>query len=887
MPRTIVLIDGHAHIYQAFYAIRGLTTPDGSPINAVYGFAGMLNKILRRKPDRVIVARDVGKKTFRNDLYEDYKATRKPMPDELVGQLPLIDELIGAYGIPVVYKEGYEADDVIATLARQAEAAGYDEVLILTTDKDAQQLLSEKISVYDNRKDRTLDVETLEKEKGITPDQVIELMGLAGDTSDNVPGVPGIGPKTALDLIKQYGTLENVLAHADEIRGKRRQENLKTYAEQARLSRKLVVLDDKVPLDVSIEDLPPQEPDTGKLLELFRRWGFKRFQQDLLEEAPERETNYRLINTPVLFDNFLKHLKERERFSVDLETTSTFPRDAEIVGIAFSWENDSGDYLVLRCPPRDQRLDARDVLAKLKPILEDPSIRKIGQNLKYDAVVLLNVGIELAGIDFDTMIASYVLNPGRRRHNLDDLALEALGHKTIPISDLIGKGRKQIKMDEVPAQDVCTYACEDADIAWQLAGVLRPQIEESELSNLYYDIEVPLIDVLRDMEWAGVAVNVELLNTLGGRMQTRIDDLRGQIFEAAGEEFNVDSTRQVGVVLFDKLGLPVQKKTKTGYSTDQGVLETLQALHPLPRLVLEYRQLTKLKGTYIDALPQLVSPRTGRIHASFNQTVTATGRLSSSDPNLQNIPIRTEEGGRIREAFVPGSEDAVLLSADYSQIELRVLAHYTGDPELIAAFERGEDIHAFVAAQINEIDQADVTSEMRRQAKVVNFGIMYGLSPFGLARQLGITQRQAAEFIDAYYAKYESVPRFFEKVLIECRDKGYVTTILGRRRYLTGIKDPSSRNRNQAERMAINTVCQGSAADLIKTAMVNIHRAIREKELKSRLILQIHDELVFEVPEDELDTLKSLVRNLMTGAIPLSVPLVVNIATGKNWLEAK
>jgi DNA polymerase-1 len=491
------------------------------------------------------------------------------------------------------------------------------------------------------------------------------------------------------------------------------------------------------------------------------------------------------------------------------------------------------------------------------------------------------------GIDFDTMVASYVLNPGRRRYNLDDLAMEFLNHKTIPIADLIGKGKKQIAMDEVPAQDVCTYACEDADVAWHLAGVLRPRLDESELSDLYDTLEVPLIDVLRDMEWTGVPVDVKLLESLGDGMQTRIDDLRGQIFEAAGEEFNLDSTQQMGVVLFDKLGLPVQKRTKTGYSTDQGVLETLRAFHPLPRLVLEYRQLTKLKGTYVDALPLLVSPRTGRIHASFNQTVTATGRLSSSDPNLQNIPIRTEEGGRIREAFVTGSPDAVLLSADYSQIELRILAHYTGDPELIAAFERGEDIHAFVAAQIHGLDPDDVTPEMRRQAKAVNFGIMYGLSPFGLARQLGIPQQEAAEFIDAYYAKYESVPRFFEQVLTECQEKGYVTTILGRRRYLEGIKDPSSTNRNQSERMAINTVCQGSAADLIKTAMVNIHRAIRARELKSRLILQIHDELVFEVPESELDALTKLVRDLMMNAIPMKVPLVVNVATGKNWLEAK
>ena len=888
MSKTLCLIDGHSHIYSAFYAIRGLTTPDGRPINAVYGFTAMLHKILRRQPDYIAVVLDAGEKTFRNDLFEEYKATRKPMPDELVSQLPLIDQVIEAHGIRMVKQAGFEADDIIATLARQAEKKGFD-VHILTTDKDAQQLLSDRIQIYDNRKDRTIDVAALQEEKGITPEQVVEVMALSGDTSDNVPGVPGIGPKTALELIQQYGTLEEVLSHVDDIRGKKRQENLRNFAEQARLSRELVVLEDNVKLDVTVEDLKPAEPDRRRMLELFRNWGFKRFTDELLEETPGRKTDYRRIHSAPLFDRFMRTLGKRRSFAIDLETTSTFPRDADIVGISFSWKPGEGDYLVLQAPKGEEHLDAETVLGTLQPLLEDESIRKRGQNLKYDAVVLRNVGIELNGIEFDTMVASYVLSPGKRRHNLDDLAAEYLGHKMIPISDLIGKGKEQKRMSEVPSERVCEYACEDADVACQLADILAPRLAEAELERLYTDLELPLIDVLRDMEWFGVAVDTTVLEGLSAEMGERIEKLEQAIYDAADEEFNIDSTRQLGTLLFEKLGLPGQKRTKTGYSTDQDVLETLAPMHDLPRLVLEYRLLSKLKGTYVDALPQLVSPRTGRIHASFNQTVTATGRLSSSDPNLQNIPVRTEEGERIREAFIVGSDDAVLMSADYSQIELRLLAHFTGDAELAAAFKRGDDIHAFVASQIYAVDQNDVTPQMRRQAKTVNFGIMYGLSAFGLSRQLGITVGEAANFIEAYYEKYRSIERFFEKTLKACQSKGYVTTLLGRRRYLQGIKntDGRNRNRNQAERMALNAVCQGSAADLIKKAMIHIHRHIKEQGLGTKLILQIHDELVFEVPKSELDDLKKMVVKEMTSAIPLDVPLVVNLNTGKNWREVK
>ena len=886
MPRTLYLIDGHSHIYSAYYAIRGLTTPDGQPINAVYGFTGMLHKILSRDPDYVAIVQDVGKKTFRNDLYPQYKATRKPMPDDLVTQLPLVDELIEAHGIPVVFREGYEADDVIATLARQAEKEGLD-VYILTTDKDAQQLLSDRIHIYDFRKDAEIDARKLREERGITPGQVVEAMGLSGDASDNVPGVPGIGPQTAQDLIAKYGTLEEVLKHVDEVPGEKRKENLRNFAEQARLSRRLVVLEEHVPLDVTVEELKRREPDRARLLELYRRWGFKKYQEELLEKAPPKKKDYRLINSEPLFDNFLRELRNQPRFSIDLETTSQYPRDADVVGISFAWHPDEAYYLALRSPMLEPHLDAKPALAALKPILEDEQVKKTGQNLKYDSVVLLNSRIEMRGIEFDTMLASWVLNPGRLRHGLDDLSAEYLGHKMTPITDLIGKGKKQVRMDEVPTQAVSDYSCDDAAVAWALTEILRPKLAPAGLDRLYYDVELPLIAVLRDMEWTGIAVDVKQLAQLGKEMGARLAELEKKVWTAAGETFNIDSTQQLGAVLFEKLKLPGQKRMKTGWSTDQEVLETLAPLHALPKLVLAYRQLSKLKGTYVDALPEMVSPRTGRIHASFNQVGTATGRLSSNDPNMQNIPVRSEEGGRIREAFVPGASGSVLLSADYSQIELRFLAHYTGDRELREAFERGDDIHAFVAAQINGLKQDDVTPEMRREAKVVNFGIMYGLSPFGLARALGIPREEAARFIDAYYAKYESIGRFFEKVLTECRDKGYVTTILGRRRYLQGIRNVTGHNRNQPERMAINTVCQGSAADLIKVAMVNIHRRLRERACGARLILQIHDELLFEVPQEEVEEVKSIAHGEMTSAIPLDVPLVVNFGVGKNWAEAK
>ena len=886
--KTLYLIDGHSLIYQAFYAIRNLSAPTGEPTNAVFGLTAMLRKIMNRNPDYVVMVLDSPGPTFRHQAYPDYKATRKPMPDELMVQLPMIDELLEGYRIRRVARPGFEGDDIMATLAGKAEAVGV-EAYLLTSDKDAQQLLTDHVMLYDYRTDQVTDAQALAREKGIRSDQVVDYMALTGDSSDNVPGVPGIGPKTALELIRKYETLEGVLAHIDEIPGAKRQENLRQYADQARMSRQLVTLDRDMSLDLDLEDCRVRRPDAARLLTLFRRWGFRNLTDELLAETGKPEIEHHLVDTPETFEEFMKQLTAQEEIAVDLETTSLMPLEAEIVGLSFAWEEGEAWYLPVKGPGLSRVLPYRKTLDRLAPLLGNPQVRKVGQNLKYDSLVLAGHDISLAPIAFDTMVASYTLNPGRRLHNLSDLAADFLGRPMTPITDLIGKGRQQVRMDEVAVETVSDYACDDADVALALTHLLRKRLQESGFDKLYREVELPLIAVLRDMELAGIRVDTGLLGKLSEEFGGRLAELETQIYREAEVEFNIGSTRQLSEILFTKLKLPTLKRIKTGHSTDQEVLEGLRGMHPLPDLILKYRSLSKLKSTYLDSLPHMVNPKTGRIHASFNQTVTATGRLSSSDPNLQNIPVRTEEGGRIRAAFIPESADQVLLSADYSQIELRLLAHFSGDPELVRAFREGRDIHAFVAAQVNGVELSQVTPAMRSRVKAVNFGIMYGLSPYGLSKQIGISPEEAREFIDRYYARYKGVERFFDEVLEGARKNGYVSTILDRRRYIEGVRPPEERaqQRNQAERIAVNTVCQGSAADLIKVAMIHIHRRLRDEKLAARMLLQIHDELLFEVPRDEVKTLTDLVRREMTEAIELSVPLVVNVGAGDNWLETK
>ncbi len=890
--KSMVLIDGHSLIYQSFYAIRDLSSPTGEPTNAVFGFLMQLRKVLDRKPAYLAVALDAPGKTFRHAMYADYKATRKPMPEELRVQIPMIKELLSGYGVTVVSREGFEADDVIATLAQSAEKEGIS-VVICTTDKDAEQLISDKVRVLELRKDQLTDVEGLRQKKGITPEQVTEVLGLGGDSSDNIPGVPGIGPKTATELINRYGTLEGVLTHVDEIAGAKRQENLRNYAEQARMSRELAKLDSTVPLEVSLDALKVREPDRKVLLDLFGRWGFRKFTEELLAEMPERKMTYHVVDSEAAFAEFLKQLDAQKEVSVDLETTSVNPVEAEIVGLSFSWREQEGYYLPLRGPLGSRVLDGRKTLQALKPMLEDSGVGKVGQNLKYDSLVLAGAGISLKPIAFDTMVASYTINPGRQSHSLDSLAQDHLGRRKQPITELIGTGRKQICMDQVPVQAVSEYAIEDAELAWCLTGVLREQLIQGEFENLYREVELPLIQVLRDMELVGIRVDTKLLGEMSEAFGGRLEELKKDIYAAAGREFNIDSPKQLGQVLFEELKLPTRRKTKSGFSTDQEVLESLAALHPLPKLVLEHRGLSKLKSTYLDALPKMVNAKTGRIHASFNQTVTSTGRLSSSEPNLQNIPVRTEEGGRIRRAFVPGERDQVLLSADYSQIELRLLAHLSGDPALVRAFNEGRDIHAFVASQVNDVALDEVTPEMRRHAKAVNFGIMYGLSPYGLSQQLGISGQEAQQFIEDYFRRYRGVAEFMRRLLSETHQKGYTTSVLGRRFYVSGVREPGTdgekegyRQLNAAERFAVNSTCQGSAAELIKLAMIGIHHELSGRP-RTRMLLQIHDELVFEVPKNEVDDLTEIVQRQMTGVLTLRVPLVVNVGVGLNWLEVK
>jgi DNA polymerase I len=765
---------------------------------------------------------------------------------------------------------------------------------------------------------------------------VVDFQALVGDAVDNVPGVPKVGPKTARQLIEQFGTLDEVLAHAAEVKGAKLKENLVAFRDQALLSRELVRLDNRVPLELDWSTSRAGRVNRAAAVSLFRDFGFRGLTQKIEslcnslfavgqvsnlssenhsasastlgkaeysdlsnmpatsggmapESVPARESTYHLVNTPELFESFIVQLRDQKCFSFDTETTDVRPRFAELVGMSFAWNENEAWYLAIRGPEDEQHLDLYETLANLKPILENPAIEKIGQNLKYDILVLRGAGVELRGTTFDSMIADYLLDAGRRGHSLDDLALSYLGHKTIKISQLIGSGKNQKRMDEVPLRQIADYAAEDAIVPLWLQPILAENLEKAELTELFTQVELPLIDVLVELEYNGIKINPARLAELSAQYGRRLETLEKEIHEQAGRPFNIASPKQLQEILFTELKLPVLKKTpKTGPSTDAEVLEELAPLHPLPAKLVEYRQYAKLKSTYVDALPTMIHPQTGRIHASFNQVVAATGRLSSSDPNLQNIPVRTEEGREIRSTFIPGEEGWLLLAADYSQIELRVLAHFSGDEQLCEAFSRDEDIHTRVASQVNNVPLEAVTSSMRRDAKAVNFGVIYGQSAFGLSKSLGIEQEAAKKFIDNYFASYPGIEKFMDQVLAECRKTGYVKTILGRRRAIEGIRENASRQRNLSERTAINTVIQGSAADLIKLAMVAIHRRLcREPNFPARMLLQIHDELIFEVPATHLSELANLVRGEMVGVRTLNVPLKVDLKAGPTWADAE
>ncbi len=903
MPKTLYIIDGHAHIYAGYYAPMGqqLVAPSGEPTKATYIFTTMILGLLeRRKPDMLVVTMDAKGPTFRHEMYADYKANRPPMPEDLPPQIERIDQILAAMSIPVLRLPGYEADDLMGTLARQGGAAGY-EAYICSGDKDVLQLLDDHVSVYNVRKDVVTTAADFTRDRGITPPQFVDCLALQGDTADNVPGVPDVGPKTAVTWIQKYGSLENLLAHADDIKGKRG-DNLRAFADKLDLSKRLVTIDCQVALDLDFSDHGLNEFDHETLATLFSELNFKSLLAQVRQasgtEAPEIPLHsgpdtiesmahtYHLVDTESALDSLIAALCEQSLVAIDTETTSVHTMAADLVGISLAWEPHTAYYLPVRAPLGQPHLSRETVGERLGPLLADPQLKKVGQNIKYDLLVLRNAGLELKGVVFDTMIASYCLDPGRTSHSMDSLARDLLNYECVPITELIGKGKNQRTFDMVDTAVACQYAAEDADVTLRLYQNLHTRMEgETTLKSLFQTVEMPLLFVLADMEAAGVSLDIHVLRDLSNQIAASLETEVETIYEQAGQPFNIDSPKQLGGILFDTLGLPPKRRGKTGRSTDAAVLEQLAPMHPIVPHLQQYRQLSKLRNTYVDKLGSLINPRTERLHTSFNQTVTATGRLSSSDPNLQNIPIRTDLGRKIRGAFVARCASDSLLSADYSQVELRLLAHFSQDPALCQAFADDQDIHRFVAAQVYGVDPQDVTSEMRSHCKAVNFGIIYGQGAYGLSRSTGMSMGEAKTFIEDYFTRYGAIRSFMDTIIATAETCGYVETILGRRRPIADLNSRNVNRRNQAHRFAVNTVVQGSAADLIKRAMIQIQQRIESDRLPVCLILQVHDELVFELPTAEVDTHRRWIVEAMNHALDLSVPLKVDVSSGPNWLK--
>ncbi|MCK4753311.1 MAG: DNA polymerase I [Planctomycetes bacterium] len=910
MTKKLYIIDGHAHIYAAYYApMRPLTSPSGEPTKATYIFTtAILGLIKNHKPDMLVVTMDSKTPSFRAEIYPEYKAHRPPMPDDMPVQIERIEQILEAMNIPMLRLDGFEADDIIGTLTKKTAAAGM-ESYICSKDKDMLQLLNDHVFIFDLKTGQRTDAKKMKAEMKVTPQQFVDCLALQGDTADNIPGVPDVGPKTALDWIQKYGSLENLYEHADEIKGKRG-DNLRNSKDQAFLSKELVLINCDVPVEVDYGTFALKEFDNKKLAEIFTELDFGRLLKHLnlsktAETQPTEETmpttlldldglgstktvehNYQLIDTAGKFDEFLTDLKKQKIFAIDTETTAINPMRADLVGLSFSWKPHKAYYLPVKAALGSKHLDIADVRKKLAPILKDKSAKKIGQNIKYDMLILENAKMPLGGVYFDTMVASYCLDAERGSHSMNNMALDFLNYECVPISALIGKGRNQLTFDMVDTSAACEYAAEDADITLQLYYYLKERLEKQPaLEKLFEELEMPLVLVLATMEHNGVSLDTKLLRKMSGELDEQMKKLTDQIHEHAGEVFNIDSPKQLSEILFDKLGLESVRSGKGSRSTDADVLEQLSDQHPIAELVLQYRQLSKLTNTYVDKLGTLINPRTDRVHASFNQTVTATGRLSSSKPNLQNIPIRTDIGRKIRSAFVPEKKTDCILSADYSQIELRLLAHFSKDETLCDAFAADQDIHSFVASQIYDVPIEKVTSEMRSSCKAVNFGIIYGQGAFGLARSIGISMSEAKKFIDDYFARYSSIRKFMDSCVALAKSTGYVETILNRRRKILNLDSKNSNKRAQAERFVINTVIQGSAADLIKVAMINIQQKIESQKLPVKLILQIHDELVFELPAADVEKHAKWIADEMTGAIKLDVPLKVDISYGRTWLK--
>ena len=893
--KPLLLVDGSSYLFRAFHSMPDLRTSDGFPTGALRGVLNMLKKLANDYPgSQIAVVFDAKGKTFRHDMYSAYKANRPPMDDSLRQQIAPLHECVAAMGMPLLVIPGVEADDVIGTLAQQATAAKLHTV-ISTGDKDMAQLVSKYVTLLNTMSETTLDTAGVQEKFGVRPDQIIDYLALMGDTSDNIPGVPKVGPKTAAKWLGLYDTLDGVIEHAEEVKGKVG-ESLRASLEQLPLSRTLTTIKCDVELDVVATELSQTEPDKEKLLALYERYEFKTWASELGGEsggssagAAEIETNYDCVQTLKALKDWIKRLKGSELFAFDTETTSLDYMSAELVGVSFAIQPGVAAYVPFGhdYEGAPKQIPRADVLKLLKPVLEDAAKAKVGQNLKYDMSVLARHDIELQGIAFDTMLESYVLNSVGGRHNMDALAERYLNRKTIHFEEIAGKGAKQITFNQVPIDKAAQYAAEDADVTLQLHEALWPQLtEQPALVDVFNTIELPLVSVLSRIERNGTLLDAGLLAEQSAELGAQIDDLREQIFTLAGEEFNLDSPKQLQGILYEKLDLPVLKKTPKGQpSTAEPVLQELAQDYELPRLIMEYRSLAKLKSTYTDKLPLQINQQTNRVHTSYHQAVAATGRLSSSDPNLQNIPIRTESGRKVRQAFVatPGN---VLVAADYSQIELRIMAHLSGDDSLCKAFANNIDVHKATAAEVFEATLDEVSDDQRRSAKAINFGLIYGMSAFGLANQLGITRTVAAEYIERYFERYPGVRGYMDSTRALAHDQGYVETVFGRRLYLPEINARNGMRRQAAERTAINAPMQGTAADIIKRAMIDVDQWLAESTLGAKMVMQVHDELVFEVEQKECDALIDGVRQHMEGAAKLDVDLVVDVGIGPNWDEA-
>ena len=901
----VVLVDGSSYLFRAYHALPPLTTSKNHPTGAIKGVISMIRRLEQDFPgSKMVVVFDAKGKTFRHDLYQEYKANRPPMPEDLACQIEPIHEIVKAMGLPLLTVTGVEADDVIGTLANEATSKGID-VVVSTGDKDMAQLVSDHVTLINTMTETRMDRDGVVEKFGVTPEQIVDYLALVGDKVDNIPGVNKCGPKTAVKWLQSYENLDNVIEHADEIKGKIG-EYLREATETLPLSRELATIRTDVELDFGLEDLKLREQDDEQLLELFKEYEFRTWIAELeqgetssssntqsKEDKPEKETSkkdYSVITDQQELDQWLERLKSADLFAFDTETTSLRYIDAEIVGVSFAINPGEAAYVPLGHDymGAPEQLGRDQVLEQLKPLLEDPQLAKVGQNLKYDKNVLANHGITLEGIAEDTMLESYVLNSVATRHDMDSLAMHYLGEKTISFESIAGKGAKQLTFNQIELEKAAPYAAEDADITLRLHQTLRPQLKATgKLASVYEEIDLPLVPVLSRMEQRGTLISASTLRQHSQELAERMAELEKEAHDVAGETFNLGSTKQLQAIFYDKMGLPVIKKTPKGApSTAEPVLQELAHEHELPRLILEHRSLSKLKSTYTDTLPELIHHRTGRVHTSYHQAVTATGRLSSSEPNLQNIPIRSEQGRRIRQAFI-APEGYKLVAADYSQIELRIMAHLSGDKGLLKAFEKGEDIHKATASEVFGVSLEEVSSDQRRSAKAINFGLIYGMSAFGLSRQLDVERKVAQQYIDRYFERYPGVLKYMDNIRKQAHDDGFVETLFGRRLYLPEINARNKQLQQAAERTAINAPMQGTAADIIKRAMVDVENwLLKDHADEARMTMQVHDELILEVKESALDKIRSGLEKRMSAAAELDVPLLVEAGAGDNWDEA-